>query len=79
MCRYIYIYNLLYIISIVFFRTLILTFYTLRSVRRKSFKEYIVKFLQYSKPFSSSVPQNCSQVLIYVFLQGISLQIIAAN
>ena len=45
-----------YIFFIVFFQTLILTFYALKSVRRKSFK-YVVKCLLFSKPFLSSVPQ----------------------
>ena len=44
------IHNWVYIF-IVFFRTLLLTFYTLRSVRRKCFMEYVVKCLLFFKAF----------------------------
>ena len=51
-----------YIIAIVFLRILILTFNTLRSVKQMAFSYCIVKFLLFSKPFSSVIPLKIVQI-----------------
>ena len=57
-------------IFIMFFWNRILTFYTLRSVRRKIFA-YVVKCLLFSKPFSNFVPpKNCSNAGLYYLQDG---------